>query len=1458
MIQRVKSLLSYNPFLFITFDLRVNHWSFELDLSAKKSKPTKIHSRASSAAVDRNTSKSNRHPEKVRSRRRNPQDNVQGRSSSITSEPITSLANTSISRLKARQQILEGIRREFEETQYEFETLDSKCQEMKTAHRESRIAFENKYCDVMADMMDIINSASNPETKTVPASVSDIPLNLPVINLGTFSGNYKNWTNFENSFKSVIHENKGLNNRQRLQYLKSCLREEALRAIESLPIEDENYEKAWEILENRFKNTRLIVQDHVTSILNAPTMNKQSRTALRELLDTLTSNIAALKMLKIQVESWDALIIPIITEKLDYNTKKDWQTFLDTKVPTYGQFINFLEKRCTVLESLNSISNKSSNQAQSSNTSFQKSTQPSKMRIEACLNSRPLTPLTSDPNDLEVLTPFHFLIGETHTTFPEQDWSEAPTNRLSRWQLIEKIRAHFWKRWNREYLTSLQNRQKLYKEAPTAADLEGATTVGVVMGREWSHSEAVVLKICSLSLSAAIMRWKSGKPAFAVEKSSQFQHGNIEPECLDTEENHVQRINQGSRFSGSSVSEEIPPLPTWTSSSSSKSNVRNRSKNPSAPQLKSRLTLLHNKYISTNAYKAESLSILNNRIAGVKSLWQEFVEAQTQIEDLSDDQDIELEERDEFDTKILNLLDVFESEISLWSSGSVPVERQPSAPLSNNFHSIPLPKIDLPEFTGKFEDWLPFYEVFKPLIHENPSLDDTQRLLYLKSCLKGEAKQVVVSLKTISENYEVAWESLREKFENKRILVQNHVNALLFSLELVPKNSPSAIGSLLEAVTSHTKALKVLDQPATTIPQLELCTALLLAKLYVKVRNSIKLNIDGTYFWTDSTIVLDWLAAETMNERIFVANRISEISTLTNPDHWHHVAGVENPADAISRGLSPTELVKSISWRHVPNWLNQETWKEGLVKCKRDSRPLITLTVTEMEEWPILSNRRGNVTTMYSDNGTNFVGANKELQTLKQLFKDSQFQQELFSESLKYNTNWKFIPANSPHWGGLWEAGIKSVKGHIKRVVGDTSLTFEEMYTFLTQVEACVNSRPITQLSTDPNDLIPLTPGHFLIGDRLTTVLEPDLTPIRLNRLSRWQLVQQLQQHFWRRWSSEYLHHLQQRSKWQDKTDKLFKADTIYTDFAKAFDRIDHRLIISKLDMFGIVTVRIVSVARVGCVRNDKTERGTGKEAFLMDSGFDLQSSRRYVQYFQQPFCDHVLYKMTDLAHLCTMLPEIAAQIIALNNDGRSVRYIAQHLKIPRSTVQDALSRFRETHGFTRRPDLIIAGQQLIEMTVFCVFLYCEIGDCHQLSLLDDQLMRLKERGLSAKTPATGPRLTVGHRRARLEFAHQYVNWSDNEWKNVLFTDKSRFNPRSPDDCEKIITGLDHGLLTTGIYKGQKSVTASRCGIHTSCESIKILYSPEMHKFVWLPSTAATLHTDAVGKHLVEALIKKK
>jgi hypothetical protein len=106
------------------------------------------------------------------------------------------------------------------------------------------------------------------------------------------------------------------------------------------------------------------------------------------------------------------------------------------------------------------------------------------------------------------------------------------------------------------------------------------------------------------------------------------------------------------------------------------------------------------------------------------------------------------------------------------------------------------------------------------------------------------------------------------------------------------------------------------------------------------------------------------------------------------------------------------------------------------------------------------------------------------------------------------NISWHFIPPRSPTFGGLWEANVKSVKRHFKRVVGDTSLNFEEMYTILARIEACLNSRPLCSASNDPNDLLVLTPGHFLVGEPLMAPVEPNLSPLPKNRLSRWQYIE--------------------------------------------------------------------------------------------------------------------------------------------------------------------------------------------------------------------------------------------------------------------------------------------------------------------------------------------------------------
>jgi len=189
--------------------------------------------------------------------------------------------------------------------------------------------------------------------------------------------------------------------------------------------------------------------------------------------------------------------------------------------------------------------------------------------------------------------------------------------------------------------------------------------------------------------------------------------------------------------------------------------------------------------------------------------------------------------------------------------------------------------------------------------------------------------------------------------------------------------------------------------------------------------------------------------------------------------------------------------------------------------------------------------RRGKPTDIHSDCGTNFVGANKELKEMLALVQSSGHNTKIANSISTDGISWHFNPPGAPHFGGLWEAGVKSVKFHLNRIIGSTRLTFEELTTVMCQVEACLNSRPLTPLSSDPSDLIVLTSGHFLIGEPLLAVPDPDLSTLKQNRLSRWQLIQTFQQQFWKRCSSEYLARLQQRPKWLRHRENLQDGDLV-------------------------------------------------------------------------------------------------------------------------------------------------------------------------------------------------------------------------------------------------------------------------------------------------------------------------
>ena len=197
--------------------------------------------------------------------------------------------------------------------------------------------------------------------------------------------------------------------------------------------------------------------------------------------------------------------------------------------------------------------------------------------------------------------------------------------------------------------------------------------------------------------------------------------------------------------------------------------------------------------------------------------------------------------------------------------------------------------------------------------------------------------------------------------------------------------------------------------------------------------------------------------------------------------------------------------------------------------------------------------RRGLPSELHSDNGMNFKGAQNDLTDLYRFLATPSTDSTVSAYLLSHRITWNNIPERVPHFGGLWEVAVKSAKFHLRRVIGSQRLDYEEFATVSSQVEACLNSRPLTSTTSHSTDGITiLTPGHFLIGRELQaypeTVIHSDNPLYR-----RWNLCQAMTHHFWRRWSSEYLQHLQRAIKWRKPKLNLQPGDVVIIKDDNAF-----------------------------------------------------------------------------------------------------------------------------------------------------------------------------------------------------------------------------------------------------------------------------------------------------------------
>jgi len=185
--------------------------------------------------------------------------------------------------------------------------------------------------------------------------------------------------------------------------------------------------------------------------------------------------------------------------------------------------------------------------------------------------------------------------------------------------------------------------------------------------------------------------------------------------------------------------------------------------------------------------------------------------------------------------------------------------------------------------------------------------------------------------------------------------------------------------------------------------------------------------------------------------------------------------------------------------------------------------------------------RRGQPLEIRSDNGTNFVGAERELKEAVQSWNKSRTQEFLRQREIR----WKFNPPSASHMGGKWERQIRTVRKIMSALINQQQLTDESLQTLLCVIENIINSRPLTAVSDDPNDTEALTPNH-LLQLRSGPGLPPgDFEKHDVYCRRRWRQIQYLADVFWRRWTREYLHNLQLRSKWLNKQLNIQSNDIV-------------------------------------------------------------------------------------------------------------------------------------------------------------------------------------------------------------------------------------------------------------------------------------------------------------------------
>ncbi|XP_047995315.1 uncharacterized protein LOC125233369 isoform X1 [Leguminivora glycinivorella] len=235
----------------------------------------------------------------------------------------------------------------------EYEDYNINILKLESNDTEPIEEYENKYLNALTIIDEEINRRNAHSPSTRPEQVVKLhqPIKLPPIDIPCFSGKFSEFIPFINLFNSLIDKNDALDSVQKLYYLRSHLKGEPLDIIKNLPLTNTSYNEALTILNERYNNKLKIINEHICVLLDLKPLVKSTSSSLREFVSSIKQQLAALANLEPSVKYWDAIILCVLSRKLDAYTARAYHMERDADTdPTMEGFLDYLERRALALE----------------------------------------------------------------------------------------------------------------------------------------------------------------------------------------------------------------------------------------------------------------------------------------------------------------------------------------------------------------------------------------------------------------------------------------------------------------------------------------------------------------------------------------------------------------------------------------------------------------------------------------------------------------------------------------------------------------------------------------------------------------------------------------------------------------------------------------------------------------------------------------------------------------------------------------------------------------------------------------------------------------------------------------------------------------------------------------------------------------------------------------------------